>query len=135
MNVDDALVAAAIAARHHAWAPYSHFAVGAAVLCEDGTIVSGCNVENVTFGLTTCAEQVAILKAVSEGRRRFLKVAVSSPADPPAAPCGLCRQMMAEFADDLEVLICGTEGLSERTTLAALLRRAFRPSDVEGERG
>lgn len=128
---DDALVRAAIEARAHAWSPYSGFAVGAALLCADGTVYTGCNVENVTFGLTTCAEQVAILKAVSEGRRAFTKVAVVSPSDPPAAPCGLCRQMMVEFAADLEVLICSPAGVVERTTLAALLPRAFRPADLE----
>ena len=129
---DAELIAAARAARLHAWAPYSGFKVGAAILCEDGTIYAGCNVENVTFGLTTCAEQVAIMKAVSEGQRRFTRIAVVTRSSPPAAPCGLCRQMMAEFCEDLEILIAHAESDAlEVTSLGAILPRAFRPQDLE----
>jgi cytidine deaminase len=126
------LIAAARAVRKNAWAPYSGFKVGAAILCEDGSVYAGCNVENVTFGLTTCAEQVAIMKAVSEGQRRFTRIAVVTGSSPPAAPCGLCRQMMAEFCEDLDILIAHarTDAL-EITTLRAILPRAFRPQDLE----
>lgn len=127
---EEALAQAAIAARELAYAPYSRFKVGAAVLGVDGRIYTGCNVENVTFGLTTCAEQVAIMKAVSEGCRGFVAVAVCTETDPPATPCGLCRQMMVEFADDLDILLATPAGVRARTTLRAIMPHAFRPTDL-----
>ena len=99
------LIAAARAARERAFAPYSRFKVGAALETEDGTIVSGCNVENSTYGLTVCAERVAVLKAVSEGHRVFRRVAVVADTADPTPPCGPCRQILWEFCGDNEVIL------------------------------
>jgi cytidine deaminase len=121
-----ALVAAARAVRRRAHAPYSKFTVGAAVLDERGRVHHGCNVENASYGLTVCAERNAVAAAVAAGARRIRAVAVASAARPPASPCGACRQVIAELGDrDTEILIAGTHGAPERTTLDALLPRAF----------
>ena len=121
-----ALVAAARAVRKHAHAPYSKFAVGAAVLDERGRTHIGCNVENASYGLTVCAERNAIAAAVAAGARKIHAVAVASGARPPAAPCGACRQVIAELgAADTELFLVGLTGAPERTTLGALLPRAF----------
>ena len=130
MAVNDPLIAAARAVRENAYAPYSHFKVGAAVQTTDGRIFTGCNVENVTFGLTRCAEQVAIVKAVSEGYRRFSRIAVVTESDPPAAPCGLCRQHLVEFCADLEIILANLDGDVRQMTLDELMPHAFRPSDL-----
>ncbi len=105
--VDDELVAAARAVRAHAWAPFSGFAVGAAVRHRDGRIVTGCNVENATYGLTICAERVAIVKAISEGMRPdgFTAIAVVADTDEPTPPCGACRQILWEFCGDVPVIL------------------------------
>lgn len=124
------LIEAALAAREKAYAPYSRFRVGAAIEAEDGRVFTGCNVENATYGLTYCAEQVAITKAVSEGVRRFKRIAISSQTRPPAVPCGICRQMMAEFCDDLEIILVNPEGEVRTARLSALLPDAFRPADL-----
>ena len=102
-----ALVAAARAAARRAYAPYSHYAVGAALLAEDGAVFSGCNVENASYGLTNCAERTALFKAVSEGRRRFCALAIAGGTPKaPAVPCGACRQALAEFCPpDLPVAV------------------------------
>ena len=99
------LVAAACAAREHAFAPYSNFQVGAALETADGAIVTGCNVENATYGLTVCAERVALFKAISEGRRKFVRIVVVAAAERPVPPCGACRQLLWEFGGDLEVVL------------------------------
>jgi cytidine deaminase len=101
----DRLVAAARAAREHAVATFSGFKVGAALETADGTIVTGCNVENATYGLTVCAERVAMFKALSEGHRAFVGVAVVADTDEPTPPCGACRQILWEFGGDLEVFL------------------------------
>jgi len=101
----EALVAAARAARDHAVADYSHFKVGAALETADGTIVTGCNIENATYGLTLCAERVAIFKALSEGHRSFRRIAVVADTEEPTPPCGACRQIMWEFGGNLEVIL------------------------------
>jgi cytidine deaminase len=120
------LVAAARAVRRRAHAPYSKFTVGAAVLDERGRISVGCNLENASYGLTVCAERNAIAAAVAAGARNIRAVAVASGASPPASPCGACRQVIAELGRaDTEVLIAGAKGAAERTTLGALLPRAF----------
>ncbi|MCA9526733.1 MAG: cytidine deaminase [Myxococcales bacterium] len=124
------LIEAALAVRLNAYAPYSHFLVGAAIEAEDGQIYAGCNVENVTFGLTRCAEQVAVARAVSEGARRFRRIAIATDADPPAVPCGMCRQVLVEFCEDLEILLVNTQGAIRRERLQALLPGAFRPADL-----
>jgi cytidine deaminase len=124
--VTDPLRSAAQAVQQRAYAPYSKFRVGCALEAEDGTIFVGCNVENASFGLTICAERAAVCAAVSAGVHRFRRAVVVSDADPPAAPCGACRQVLAELGDaDTEILIAGPRGAPERTTLGALLPRAF----------
>jgi cytidine deaminase len=98
------LMVAARAAREHAYAPYSAFAVGAALLCEDGSVVAGCNVENASYGLTMCAERAAVAAAVAQGKRRFIAIAVAGPIEGATPPCGGCRQVLSEFAPALRVL-------------------------------
>ena len=121
----DALVAAAAAAREKASAPYSHFHVGAALLCDDGRVFGGCNVESASYGLTCCAERTAVFKAISEGVRGFRAVAVVTGADEPTSPCGACRQVLWDQCRDIAVVMATTGGKREETTLAALLPRAF----------
>jgi cytidine deaminase len=120
------LEAAARVARRSAYAPYSRFRVGAAVLAG-GRLFAGCNVENVSYGLTTCAERVAVGTAVAAGERALEGVAVASGTVPPTPPCGMCLQTLAEFAGpDLPVLLLGARGARVETTLGALLPLAFR---------
>lgn len=133
MREEDRLVQASLDVRAHAYAPYSEFRVGAALLTADGTIFTGCNVENVTYGMTTCAEQTAVLKAVSEGHRRFVRIAVCTDKSPPATPCGLCRQMLAEFCDDIGIILVNTAGDREYTRLSDIFPHPFRPRDLIGE--
>jgi cytidine deaminase len=121
----DALVGAARAARDYARAPYSGFMVGAALECEDGTIVTGCNVENATYGLTVCAERVALLKALSEGRDRFVRIAVVADTTQPTPPCGPCRQLLWEYCGDIEVVMANLEHETARHQLATLLPMPF----------
>jgi cytidine deaminase len=92
-------------ARLNAFAAYSHFLVGAAMLSEDGRVFTGCNVENATYGLTVCAERVALFKAISEGARKFTKIAVVADTEDPTPPCGACRQLLWEFGGDLEIIL------------------------------
>src|SRR5256885_868824 len=99
------LLDAARAARLHAFAPYSNFQVGAALRAADGRVFTGCNVENATYGLTVCAERVALFKAISEGVRQFTHVAVVADTAEPTPPCGACRQLLWEFGGDLEVIL------------------------------
>ena len=99
------LVGAARRAREHADAAYSHFKVGAALETVDGTVITGCNIENATYGLTMCAERVAMFKALSEGHRVFTRIAIVADTDAPTPPCGACRQILWEFAGDLEILL------------------------------
>ena len=132
---EERLVKAAQAVREYAYAPYSEFAVGAAILTDDGQVFSGANVESATYGLTTCAEQVAILKAVSEGHQRFQRIAVCTDKDPPATPCGLCRQMLAEFVEDIGIILVNPAGKREYTRLSDIFPHAFRPRDLLGEQG
>ena len=105
MSGSDKLVAAARLARQNAHAAFSGFKVGAALETADGTIVTGCNVENATYGLTVCAERVAMFKALSEGHRNFRRVAVVADTDAPTPPCGACRQILWEFGGNLEVIL------------------------------
>lgn len=106
----DPLVAAAAAARERAFAPYSNFKVGAALLTEDGTVVPGCNVESASYGLTICAERVAIARGVTDGYRCFTRVAVVTDTPAPTPPCGACRQLLWEFAPDAEVVLANLKG-------------------------
>ncbi|MDB5309853.1 MAG: cdd [Gemmataceae bacterium] len=121
----DPLVAAAAIARDHAFAPFSHFLVGAALEAENGTIVLGCNVESASYGLTTCAERTAIVKGVSEGLRRFKRVAVVTDTEVPTPPCGACRQLLWEFAPDAVVVLANLQGKVVRYTVRELLPAAF----------
>lgn len=121
----DALIAAAAAARANAYAPYSRFPVGAALLMEDGSIRAGANVENCIPSLATCAERNALTAAVSAGLLRPRALAVITDTSPPARPCGLCRQTLAEFAEDLPILLTNTRGEREETTLSKLLPDRF----------
>ncbi len=118
------LLAAATTARARAYAPYSQFAVGAALECDDGTIVSGCNVENASYGLTMCAERTALFAAVASGRTRFRAIAVAGPPGVTTPPCGACRQVLAEFGRDLRVLYTTLDGHAT-TTVDALLPATF----------
>jgi len=126
----DRLLAAARAAQAQAYAPYSEYRVGAALEAEDGTLFSGCNVENASYGLTICAERTALGAAVSAGARRFRRLVVVSDSDPPASPCGACRQVLAEFGLNLEVRAVGP-GREMRWTLAELLPDAFTPHRLD----
>lgn len=124
-DVDEELIAAARAAREQAHCPYSGFSVGAALRCADGTIFTGVNVENASFGLTLCAERAAVVSAVTAGHRSFTAVAVVTDTDPPAMPCGACRQVLTEFAPELEVLAADMGDAVVRTTLDKLLPGRF----------
>ena len=119
------LVAEARKARRRAVAPYSGFKVGAALETADGTIVTGCNIENATYGLTLCAERVAMFKALSEGHRRFRRIAVVADTAAPTPPCGPCRQILWEFGGDLEVVLANLKTETGRHQLSALLPLPF----------
>ena len=121
----DALVAAARVAREHAVAPFSGFQVGAAVETVAGTIVTGCNIENATYGLTLCAERVAMFKALSDGHRQFRSVAVVADTTDPTPPCGACRQILWEFAGDIEVVLANLTEVTGTYRLADLLPLPF----------
>ena len=122
---DKELIAAARQARRHAVATFSKFKVGAALETADGVVVTGCNVENATYGLTICAERVAMFKALSEGHRRFRRIAVVADTQAPTPPCGACRQILWEFGGDLEVLLANLRRLHGRHQLASLLPLPF----------
>jgi cytidine deaminase len=121
---DDELMDAARAARAHAYAPYSAFPVGAALLCADGSVVAGCNVENASYGLSMCAERTAIFAAVASGHRRFEAIAVAGPDDATTPPCGACRQVLSEFGPALRLLYLRA-GAIEATSIAELLPAQF----------
>ncbi|MBL9079914.1 MAG: cytidine deaminase [Planctomycetes bacterium] len=126
----DQLVAAAVAVRAHAYAPASHFHVGAAVLAADGRVFTGCNVENASYGLTICAERAAVCAAVAAGVRELRAVAVATGLDEPATPCGACRQVLAEFGPDMPIVLVGRGGQRRETTLPVLLPQPFRFADL-----
>lgn len=129
---DEELVRAAARARERAYAPYSRFPVGAALLSEDGELFLGCNVENAAYPVSLCAERVALFKAISEGKRRFRKLAVVSESG--ATPCGSCRQALLEFAPELEILV--SEGRHTRSfRLSDLLPHGFTPDQLSPRQG
>lgn len=129
---DRDLIQLALSMRDKAYAPYSNFSVGAALESEDGTVYTGCNVENAAYGSSLCAERAALLKAVSEGARRFRRIAIAGSGDEPCWPCGACRQMLCEFSPSLEVLVASNQkGAYEKTSLAALLPYSFGPSQLK----
>ena len=123
-----ALTEAALRARLNAHAPYSKFLVGAAIEDEAGVIHTGCNIENATYGLTVCAERIAIFKAMSEGARRFTRIAIAADSDVLTPPCGACRQILWEFAGDVEITLVNLTGKSETLRLGTLFPRAFDAS-------
>ena len=125
LNSVETLVQTAVAARERARAPFSHFRVGAAVEDEDGHIYTGCNIENATYGLTMCAERVAVFKAISEGANRLTRMAVVTAAKELTPPCGACRQILCEFCGDAELILASVDGPRETLTVKQLFPRPF----------
>ena len=128
------LIAAARTARDCSLSPFSNFCVGAAVETEDGKIYTGCNIESASFGLTVCAERVAIWKALSEGERKFKRIAVVADTDPLTPPCGTCRQIIWEFARDATIILANLHGESQTVSIRELLPRAFDARFLAGAR-
>ena len=129
---DEELVARAFAMHAYAYVPYSGFPVGAALLCRDGTVFTGCNVENAAYGSTICAERTALLKAVSEGHRGdWEAIAIAGRGEDFCWPCGSCRQMLYEFAPGLRVLAARGDGRYESALLEQLLPRGFGPASLK----
>lgn len=128
-GVTDSLVSAARAVQQQAYAPYSGYRVGAAVEADTGAVFAGCNVENASYGLTICAERAAVAAAVSAGVRRIRRAVVVTDSDPPAAPCGACRQVLSEFGADMTVEAVGPARTS-RWSLRDLLPAAFGPEQL-----
>ena len=126
------LLRAAAAAAQLAYSPYSQIKVGAALLSRHGQVFTGCNVENASYGLTICAERVAMTKAVSAGEREFEAIAIFTDQPRTLMPCGACRQFLLEFAPDLRVVCQGAVGEPSAARLSELLPRAFGPSDLDG---
>lgn len=130
MHEHDSLVEAARQARENAHAPYSNFRVGAALHASSGRVFGGCNVENATYGLTVCAERVAIFKAISEGERGFDSIAVVTDTDTLTPPCGACRQLIWEFCGDVPVILANLKGKSETHQMRDLFPRPFDSSNL-----
>ncbi|GAA6393065.1 cytidine deaminase [Clostridiales bacterium] len=129
---DQELVDKAFEMHQYSYVPYSHFPVGAALLCGDGRVFTGCNVENAAFGSTICAERTALLKAVSEGcREDFLAIAIAGRGEDYCWPCGSCRQMLYEFAPNLRVLCARGDGAFVETKLSQLLPHGFGPKSLK----
>jgi cytidine deaminase len=127
---EDALVEIALRARERAYAPYSRFLVGAALRCDDGSVIEGCNVENASYGLCVCAERNAVGSAVAAGRRGFTAIAIATSSVPPSPPCGMCRQVLAEHAADLPIVLVNTQGDRVRTTLKKIFPGTFTPAQL-----
>jgi cytidine deaminase len=127
-SADDPLESAALEAREHAHAPFSKFKVGAALEDSTGRIHTGCNVENATYGLTICAERVAVFKAISEGAREFRRIAIAADTDSLTPPCGACRQILWEFCGDVEITLVNPRGARETLRLRDLFPRPFDAS-------
>lgn len=126
MSLDE-LKAAAVAMLDRAYCPYSHFAVGAALECADGSVFTGCNIENAAFSPTICAERTAVAKAVSEGHTDFVRIVVAGRCEDFCVPCGVCRQVLREFAPDLEIICLNGKGEEQIFTLPQLLPHSFGP--------
>jgi cytidine deaminase len=130
LAVSDHLVAAARAARDHAVADFSGFKVGAALETGDGHVITGCNIENASYGLTICAERVAIFKALSEGHRRFTRIVVVADTNSPTPPCGACRQIIWEFCGDVEVVLANLREVTATLMMKQLLPLPFDKSSL-----
>ena len=130
MGENDLLIAAAKQARENSHAPYSNFRVGAALRAASGRIFAGCNVENATFGLTMCAERVAIFKAISEGERGFTSIAVVTDTEALTPPCGACRQLIWEFCGDVPVTLANLAGKTEVLRMKDLFPKPFDESNL-----
>ena len=128
MAKPEELISTAVAMRKRAYSPYSRFTVGAALECDDGTVFTGCNIENASYTPTVCAERTAIFKAVSEGYRDFKRIVIAGRSDDYCVPCGVCRQVMMEFAPDLEVICLNGKGEAKHFTLKELLPYGFDSS-------
>jgi cytidine deaminase len=124
------LIKEAEKARKKAYTPYSKFQVGAAVLCADGKMFTGCNIENASFGLAICAERVAIFKAISEGSTKFEAIAVIADTDKPCSPCGACRQVISEFGEDTTLIMANLKGDVKIKKIKELLPEAFGKNDL-----
>jgi len=124
MNPED-LIARAVEVRENARAGYSHYKVGAALLASSGKVYTGCNVENSTYGLTVCAERVALWEALSEGVRHFTQIAVVTSSEPPASPCGACRQLLWEYCGDIKVILANLQGFRKTLDLAEIFPHPF----------
>ena len=132
MLTDDELVLRAIDMQSRSYCPYSRFPVGAALQCADGTLFTGCNVENAAFGSSLCAERTALVKAVSEGHRDdFTALAIAGSGSDYCWPCGACRQMLCEFAPDLVILAARVDGSFVKRTLRELLPESFGPKSLQ----
>src|SRR5690554_6748250 len=125
------LESAALAVRNNAYVPYSDFPVGAALLTVDGEVVVGCNVENASLGATSCAERTAIGTALAAGQRTFKALCVVTDVDEPSAPCGICRQVLAEFCAELPIMMINTRGVRRYTTLDVFLPMRFAKADFK----
>ena len=121
------LKAAAVTMLDRAYCPYSHFAAGAALECADGTVFTGCNIENAAFSPTICAERTAVAKAVSEGHTDFVRIVVAGRCESFCVPCGVCRQVLREFAPDMEIICLNSKGEEQVFTLSELLPHSFGP--------
>ena len=128
---DRELIERAMEASKNAYVPYSHFPVGAALECDDGSVVSGCNVENAALGCTICAERSAVCQAVSAGRRRFRRIAIFAESHNYCTPCGTCRQVLSEFSPSMEVLCAKTDGRYVSYKLSDMLPASFGKEFLE----
>ncbi len=128
---DKDLVALATQMQTRSYVPYSHFPVGAALQCSDGTVFTGCNVENAAYGSTICAERTALVKAISEGRTDFVAIAITGQGSDYCWPCGSCRQMLYEFAPDLKVIAARGDGDFQTVPLSQLLPYGFGPNSLK----
>ncbi len=133
MKNNQEFIEAATAARENAHAPFSHFKVGAALLATNDEITTGCNIENASYGLTMCAERVAIFKAISENKKEFVKICVVADTETLTPPCGACRQIIWEFCGDVEVLMANLHGESATFQMSELLPKAFDASFLDAK--
>jgi len=129
MNPEE-LIARAVLVRENACAGYSHYKVGAALLASGGKVYTGCNIENSTYGLTVCAERVALWKALSEGERTFKQIAVVTSSEPPASPCGACRQLLWEYCGNINVILANVQGFRKTLDLAEIFPHPFDQSSL-----